>query len=261
MRRSTRQGLTLIELLAASAISLLILAAVYQTMQQSRMVLRTGRDFAQQSGVVHRVHLLLADCVMQRKLPDRLDLFDQPQVPRDLTLKKSLERWQADVERIEWHRKQRATQPAFVGLDESLLLVVPCDSIFEPSLTLGEKAFWIGCGKPKLELLPDAWRIPAGEMPKQPDSTWEGLWIATFRQPLLQSAGMQRWRFDKLRLISSDIASMHLRYHDGQQWRTSWSGVVDQLPVAIEIHCQSKLAGSSADGGPLVLDLSTGGVL
>jgi prepilin-type N-terminal cleavage/methylation domain-containing protein len=117
MRRSARHGLTLIELLAASAISLIILAGVYQTLQQSRVVLRTGRDFAEQSGVVHRVHLLLADCVMQRKLPERLELFDQPREPRDLTLKKSLQRWQADVERIEWQRKQRATQPTFVGLD------------------------------------------------------------------------------------------------------------------------------------------------
>jgi hypothetical protein len=72
---------------------------------------------------------------------------------------------------------------------------------------------------------------------------------------------MQRWRFDQLRWISSDIASMHLRYHDGQQWKTSWSGGFTPLPAAIEIQCQSKLAGNSADGGPLVLDLSTGGVL
>ena len=261
MRRSARHGLTLIELLAASAISLVILAGVYQTLQQSRVVLRTGRDFAEQSGVVHRVHLLLADCVMQRKLPERLELFDQPREPRDLTLKKSLQRWQADVERIEWQRKQRATQPTFVGLDESLLLIVPCDSTSEPSFDLGEKAIWIGFGKPQVERLPDAWQIPASEMPEQPDSAWNGLWIATFRQPLPQSEGMQRWRFDQLRWISSDIASMHLRYHDGQQWKTSWSGGFTPLPAAIEIQCQSKLAGNSADGGPLVLDLSTGGVL
>ncbi|MFY7969580.1 MAG: hypothetical protein ACOVNV_10835, partial [Pirellulaceae bacterium] len=174
---------------------------------------------------------------MQRKLPERLELFDQPREPRDLTLKKSLQRWQADVERIEWQRKQRATQPTFVGLDESLLLIVPCDSISEPSFDLGEKAIWIGCGKPQVERLPDAWQIPASEMPEQPDSAWNGLWIATFRQPLPQSEGMQRWRFDQLRWISSDIASMHLRYHDGQQWKTSWSGGFTPLPAAIEIQC------------------------
>lgn len=261
MRRAARHGLTLIELLAASAISLLILAGVYQTLQQSRVVLRTGRDFAEQSGVVHRVHLLLSDCLMQRKLPERLELFDQPREPRDLTLKKSLQRWQADVGRIEWQRKQRATQPAFVGLDASLLLIVPCDSILEPTSDLGDKAIWIGCGKPQVAQLPDTWQIPAGEMPKQPDFAWDGLWIATFRQPMPQSAGMPQWRFDELRGISSDVGSLHLRYHDGLQWQTRWNGGFSQWPVAIEIQCKSELSGNSADGGPLVIDLSKGGML
>lgn len=261
MRRAARHGLTLIELLAASAISLIILAGVYQTLQQSRMVLRTGRDFAEQSGVVQRVHLLLADCVMQRKLPERLELFDQPREPRDLTLKKSLQRWRADVERIEWQRKLRTTQPAFVGLNESILLIVPCDLISEPASDLGEKAIWIGCGKPQAAQLPDAWQIPAGEMPEQPESAWDGLWIVTFRQPLLRSSGMPQWRFDEFRGVSSDVDSLRLRYHDGQQWQTSWNGGFSQLPVAIEIQCKSKLSGDSADGGPLVIDLSKGGIL
>lgn len=261
MRRPARQGLTLIELLAASAISLLILAGVYQTLQQSRVVLRTGRDFAEQSGVVHRVHLLLADCVLQRKLPERLDLFDQPQEPRDLTLKKSLQRWQADVARIEWRSKQRATQPVFVGLGDSLLLIVPCDTSSQPFSDLGEKAIWVGCGKPQVAQLPDAWQIPAGEMPDPSNSAWEGLWVVTFRQPLPQSPAMPRWRFDEFQGISSDIASLHLRYHDGQQWQSSWRGSFAPLPTAIEIQCKLKRSENLIDGGPLVIDLSKGGML
>jgi prepilin-type N-terminal cleavage/methylation domain-containing protein len=239
--RTTRAGFTLVEVIAASALSVVLLLGVYRAMDQSARQRRAGTDEAQGDQVAMQLLRTIEGEILTARRPQRPLVFDSAWRPHDATEAEGKSQpLPSNVANPTGRRE--ADEVGIVGTRDAL--VIPLSSIrtMEAGIAMPAVARVFGWRKKSEVELPAVWqqhlarrdfvgdRKATRRQPRGP------AYVTFTLHPMEESnaSSSPAWLAGAARLLPPEIQSLTFRYFDGSNWYESWDGSSSDLQ-AIEI--------------------------
>lgn len=239
--RTARSGFTLVEVIAASALSVVLLLGVYRAMDQSARQRRAGTDEAHGDQVAMQLLRTIEGEILTARRPQRPLEFDSAWRPHDATeAKGQSQSLPSNVANPAGRRE--ADEVGIVGTRDALVIPLSSFPTREAGIAMPAVARVFGWRKKNDVELPVVWqqhlasrdfvgdRKAARRQPRGP------AYVTFTLHPTEESNASSTpvWLAGAARPLPPEIQSLTFRYFDGSNWYESWDGSSSELQ-AIEI--------------------------
>lgn len=241
---ASRRGFTLVEVLAATAISGALMLGLFAALDMLARYRTAGRDQAQCDRIANAVAQYLECSIRETPLSIKGDLDSvyapkAKQPPRQMTL---------DTERID--------DPLLVTGDETTLIVAARDAESSlPQQSASRVARLITGESIRAHELPGLWRRRSVEAASF--SQHHGGYLSTLQLREIEPAttiAASRWQAGLPILLSDAVTDIKFRYFDGLTWLPRWDGDGRKRLQAVEV---SFVARSGSVTRPVRLVIAT----